>query len=688
MKRVVASCFSAYIIAMLAASYLPPVTLLPLAAIFVLLGVVAFHKNEKNATIIALFLLLGLLVQWVSTQWLAKPVFAMENTTQTLTVQVVEIQSGYVEGFCNAELEVLAVEGESVPYARRFYLQCSLFPATELGTIYTGNFDLSAIKKDNYYYSNMADRIWLRATVNEVLRQTGKSTGFSIRMKMLQQTLAKNITSYISANEAGVLAAMSVGWKGSLRPQIIANYRDAGVSHILVVSGLHLGILCSVLPGKRAIGWRRKMYAIVALAMVLFVMALTGFTPSVCRAGVAAIIVYCGMLLRLPPDAATSLAIAGMVASFGGPYALCDVGLQLSFMATIGIMCAHQWLESSTIKEKESWLASKAYTIYKVTILSSFACVFTLPVLFANNLAISLWTPVSNLLTTLLVAPTVVLGMLAAVCGLSGRLEFWRNVFLLLGGLLAKAMNAIVATIASLPGAGVQVDGGYMLLIWLVVASLVAVFVWLKLGKWLRVAVPAVLCVAFVCYASFSQNLVTMTTLGTAGNQCLVVQQNEQIAVVFRGGTKNEKVVLEFLQNENIEAVDLLVDLRQNASEVTIPAQKLIVVSEQTLQTNTEMCDIMISTLHFGEGNLAVVDVQGYKVSVSTGKIVATQPFITDVHLASNSPQEGIQAQTLVAASQADWHSHATETIYYGSETTLLLRPGKAVKLKGGNYGS
>ena len=147
---------------------------------------------------------------------------------------------------------------------------------------------------------------------------------------------------------------MAVGDKSRLTDEVTEAYRAAGVSHLLVVSGLHLTLLCGAFLGNRPCGGQfRKQKALAAMLLVLCMMALVGFTPSVTRAGVGALIFYTGAFLLQPADPFTSLGIAAVLLSLQNCYAVCDLGLQLSFAATVGVLCAARVFPPVRMDEQE-----------------------------------------------------------------------------------------------------------------------------------------------------------------------------------------------------------------------------------------------------------------------------------------------------------------------------------------------
>ena len=146
----------------------------------------------------------------------------------------------------------------------------------------------------------------------------------------------------------GVLAAMTVGDRSGLSAQLRSAYRGAGLSHVLVVSGMHVSILCGdilsvLLPYRWEQSYRsRRRRTVWKSLLALVLMGVTGFTPSVRPrrrggGGSGAL----GVWVWGPPDALTSLAAAGILMTAANSYAVWDIGFELSFAAVVGTVAGN-----------------------------------------------------------------------------------------------------------------------------------------------------------------------------------------------------------------------------------------------------------------------------------------------------------------------------------------------------------
>ena len=151
--------------------------------------------------------------------------------------------------------------------------------------------------------------------------------------------LADTLSRRLPFEEGDVLAAMCLGDKTGLSETVKSDFRAAGMSHLLVVSGLHLMIICgSALALLRLCRLRRQVAVGVTMAVTVLFMVFIGLTPSVVRAGVMCLVMLTGSLFRRPADPLNSMGLALMLLLLYNPYMVTDVGLLLSFTATGGVV--------------------------------------------------------------------------------------------------------------------------------------------------------------------------------------------------------------------------------------------------------------------------------------------------------------------------------------------------------------
>lgn len=215
-----------------------------------------------------------------------------------------------------------------------------------------------------------------------------------------------------STNE--LLRALLTGQRDGLSRETVAAFRAAGASHILALSGLHLGIiylllskLLSVLGNGRTVAVVRSILIVAASA---FYALMTGASPSIVRA--LLFITINETMRHFPGRRKDPLAVwccALIIQLVVSPWVIRSVGFQLSYLAMLGIFTIFPWLEGFYPKPSKGW--SLMRWIWVSMALSISCQVFTAPLAWLRFGTF----PKYFLLTNLLALPLTSLLMFSSV---------------------------------------------------------------------------------------------------------------------------------------------------------------------------------------------------------------------------------------------------------------------------------
>ncbi len=156
--------------------------------------------------------------------------------------------------------------------------------------------------------------------------------------KSIRNILKRNL----STDAFSLCSALLIGDKYALSDEIVSNFREAGVAHIIVVSGMHFSIIASIGLLFYRKWWRTKYVVTALLCVFIFVyIGITGATPPVVRSGVMMLVNIIGIAISRDSYSPNSLGLAALVVvlSNGSPYIAGDIGLILSFATTFSILC-------------------------------------------------------------------------------------------------------------------------------------------------------------------------------------------------------------------------------------------------------------------------------------------------------------------------------------------------------------
>ena len=491
----------------------------------------------------------------------------------------------------------------------------------------------------------------------------------------------------------GVLAAMVVGDRSHLTSTLRSAYRGAGLSHVLVVSGLHVTIFCGLLdalPHKERERSRayRRMRSVLRAGTALLLVGITGATPSVLRAAVAVWVSSLGVWVGGPADTLTSLGAAGVLMCLGNGYAVYDVGFELSFAAVMGTLagaeCAGRGRERyydrkkkrKSRREKPSRAVLRfrrfAGGVWDSLCVSLCASAATFPVLVLRGMSTTVWAVASGVVVLWLVGPMLSFGLGAALLGLAAEdLPLFeiicRPVAFCAEG-LAWLMNEWAFRVSVLPGASLWFDGTYAALVCLALILLCVMA--MRRHIRLRVALPTVILLAALAIGletALSWNVVNIELVGTRAAPAVVITQREKAIVLFRGSSITQRAVENQLEKRGVRTVELLVDLRMQPEEpCRIEAQKRInaaALAENT--TRRASCgEVKLELFRTRQGCILRMRVVGQRFITLSGTVRPAKPIRAEWLLASMARPDNIRyTDCLTLSSKYRWMEEDAEPV-------------------------
>ena len=661
--------------------FLPQTELfVPFAAFFVAVCLVLciFDAARKAALCILLGAAVGMAsvlhtanrLEHIRVQYAGRPLM--------LTAEVESTADSYDPGIVDAVLHVEKVNGS----AASFRVECSALPECKAGERVQGRFILSAPASGSRV-SLYADGIALQAEMDEdgpELTVLGESDSFRARTHRLQQRLSASLRRRMDGKTGGVLAAMTTGDRSYLSSAMRSAYRGAGLAHVLVVSGMHVSILCgdilsTLLPYEWEQSYRRRRRRAVFRSLLAFLlMGVTGFTPSVCRAAVAVWVGALGVWLYGPPDTLTSLAVAGIVMTAGNSYAVCDIGFELSFAAVVGTVAGgvcirrardawyRQFWKNAKNPVKRPWyfkLPERLWGLAESVCISVCASAATFPVLVLRGLSVSIWAVVSSVTVLWLIQPMMLLGLGTAFTGLVPVLAPLHGVLSVLSAALTGLLDRWAVWIAAKPGAGLYFDTTYAAIVCLVLILLC----WLAFRSRLRlrVAVPCIVLTAAVSVGlgnALSRDVVHIDLVGSANAPAVVVTQNDTAVVLFRGGNSVRNAVEEQLARRGAAKIELLVDLRTKPeTPCALEAEQSVLAEEMSVNTaQKQKCTpALVEVLRTRNGCLVRLTIGNRQFVTLSGRVELAQPVSARWLLASPARPEAVQYKEVLALRRYDW---------------------------------
>lgn len=213
----------------------------------------------------------------------------------------------------------------------------------------------------------------------------------------LQSRITERIDTAFESDTAALLKALLVGERDGLSTSLKRDFRRLGISHILSISGTHFTVLLGLAALLlKALRLNKKTVYILLIPLALSYMAVTGFSVTVCRAGIMALMTYFAFLFGRTRDAFTALFLAVVLLLTFRPYAVADIGLWLSFAATFSILILSE-LFSARLSGSRGILGFLCAVLFRLalTVVVFFA---TLPIVALSFGEASKLAPLANLL--------------------------------------------------------------------------------------------------------------------------------------------------------------------------------------------------------------------------------------------------------------------------------------------------
>lgn len=272
----------------------------------------------------------------------------------------------------------------------------------------------------------------------------------------------------ISGQELGTLSALTLGYREDLDQDIRRAFSAAGAMHVLAVSGLHTGILMTVLimivtlcgrikPLYHETG-KQVAQGLIVIAMLAFYAYITGGSPSIIRSVIMASLFVLASMVHRPSSILNIIFAAAFIILVIHPADLFSISFQLSFAAVIAIVLFGEgWsaiMPTIHFARPFRWCYPIYYYVYALIGMSLAAQIGTMPI------TLHYFGQMSNyfLLTNLIVIPLAWCMMVGGVATLT--IGWWTPI----GKLLAWALNGItwlmnisVQWLESLPGSTTQI---------------------------------------------------------------------------------------------------------------------------------------------------------------------------------------------------------------------------------------
>jgi len=247
----------------------------------------------------------------------------------------------------------------------------------------------------------------------EIVNLISSESERSISWRPFRSAVQKNVDAIFTGRQAPLAKALILGYKEELTDESRTLFSRSGLSHVMAVSGLHVGFIVApfwiIIPFLWGNRWGKWMGLLLLTLLLTGYAGLTGFSASVSRASLMAWLITYGKLFHKTRNSINLTATAAVILLLINPHQLFDVGFQLSFAAVFVILLVMPEAQRVIPFKYRHGIFGGLLTIMLVSLVVQIGL---FPILIHYFGEFSIIGPVSNALVVPILTFTVPIGLL------------------------------------------------------------------------------------------------------------------------------------------------------------------------------------------------------------------------------------------------------------------------------------
>lgn len=520
----------------------------------------------------------------------------------------------------------------------------------------------------------------------------------------IQKYIRDTINGTLTDEEGNLLLAILLGDKDKLSEDIQESFKTSNLSHMLAVSGAHVSYIILGLTyvlQNSIIG--KKNGKIVCIIFLLAFMAITNFTPSVTRACIMAILTLLSSIIYRKSDVYTNISVAALITLIFNPYSLLDLGFQLSYGGTIGII-----IFIKRIQEKKS--NSKVINYIKqMALVSIYANIIIIPIMMYHFNTVSFTFIISNIMASPILGIIVITGFLFIIASITVK-PLTRLIAIFIKPILSILIK-ISQICSKLPFSNILVVTPYM---FNVISYYAIILYCIKSKKNNKCKIIICLLIVlilinFIIYI-FPQKLRIFFIDVGQGDSTLIITPDKKTVLIDGGGSDSfdvgEKVLLPYLLDRRILKIDYVLishfDTDHCGGILTIMEKvkvKNIIISEQAEHSeNYErfkklMIHKKIRLIEVKKGDkIKIGRYSEFKILFPTSRLLSENSLNNNSIVAQfnynnfkmlfTGDIEKLAEQQILKTEKAEIRADILKVAHHGSKTSSIPEFIKAVKPK------
>lgn len=422
----------------LSAYYFPNTSVLT-GAVFIALLFVLIFRREKPEIIFSIFCVVMIIISLQLTLQRADSADSLSGSTVSGSFCVTEnpVDHGDYESF-TAEVR----DCEGFKNGKKVFMFYGGDEKLCMGDLIECDAKFKSVSKSAFKAGNYAENIYLSANINNIKIKSGTQDKALFYLSRLQRGITNTLFENLSTDESATLNAIVTGDKSYISPVFEECVRGAGISHVLVVSGMHMSVIMIFVMGllERFV-YNRYAKALIMFVLTVFIMALCGFTMSVIRSGITYILIAVSLVIGRDGEKSNILGAAITLIMLFSPFAILSISLQLSALSTFGVLVVAPAVMNA-VCERINLKNPICFSLLSLSVSSMSATLMTMPVVIPTFGYIS----VVSVISSIIIVPVVTVSLTSAFCGLVLSLvsSVIAKPFFLVSGITAKYFNFMI----------------------------------------------------------------------------------------------------------------------------------------------------------------------------------------------------------------------------------------------------
>ena len=360
---------------------------------------------------------------------------------------------GYISGEPDVRIEDVRYLVGSEESKGKVYVRTQLYPRYKYGDRVKIDCDLAQpeVFDDFRYDMYLANMGVFSICNNPSLEKIEGRGGSAVFAKIMEykNIFAGQVNRLWHEPYASFVAGLLYGYRGGLG-DLQDYFNKTGISHIVAISGYNISIISVLLITIFVHLWvpRKKAFWIIIFSIFLFVV-FAGASGSVVRAGIMGFLALLSKYLGRKNRMANSIIFTAVLMTIHNPFVLAwDVGFQLSFLATVGLVYL------SPIFEDKTKMIPDIFSLKTLFLSTMSAIILTFPLVLYQFGRFSIVAPIVNVLVLWLIPFIMFFGFISVLSGFLffpvGQIFAWLTFF----GL--KYIVAVAVWFSGLPFASVE----------------------------------------------------------------------------------------------------------------------------------------------------------------------------------------------------------------------------------------